>query len=68
MGTPQFQWIIMNFTHWMAIWEVLPHLKISRRSQIMLSCFCHAQDDKESHVVVARMEKEHPWIQKEQAI
>ena len=52
----------------MAIWEVLPHLKISRRSQIMLSCFCHAQDDKESHVVVARMEKEHPWIQKEQAI
>mmetsp|Transcript_63420 Transcript_63420/g.148497 ORF Transcript_63420/g.148497 Transcript_63420/m.148497 type:complete len:1202 (-) Transcript_63420:188-3793(-) len=26
------------------------------------------KDDKESHVVVARMEKEHPWIQKEQAL
>lgn len=25
------------------------------------------QDDKESHVVVAKMEKEHPWIEKEQA-
>mmetsp|Transcript_75703 Transcript_75703/g.180888 ORF Transcript_75703/g.180888 Transcript_75703/m.180888 type:complete len:1202 (-) Transcript_75703:118-3723(-) len=26
------------------------------------------KDDKESHIVVARMEKEHPWIQKEQAL
>ena len=34
---------------------------------MMIAFFPNWQDDKESHVVVARMEKEHPWIQKEQA-
>lgn len=43
-------------------------VKISRQKCSTYFDESSAQDDKESHVVVARMEKEHPWIQKEQAI